>query len=210
MQRYNNSNKKRKNNKNSSADPVIRSMLTHNIKYGQEPLSRRVNPSDSIVVMKFNCNPLIATLSSGAYAGQFSITAAAVNNFGTRIASLFREYCLIHAHFRIWPNVNATQPGVWQVWASETDVATPSSTAALNNNVIAISNVVNPDRVSTISWELAAGAEANWTLSSTTSTSYLSIKVFANVGNFGFNGSDNSSTLYIEPILTFAFRGMST
>ncbi len=204
--------RQRKSKSTQISDMVIKSMEKRNITYRSLPIGLNITPGDAIHRMTLPCATFLTTVTAGAYASTFTCTASnLVYNWASRIAPLFKEYCIIHIRFRVRSVVNggAGGGGIWQTWLTESDSATPNLADCLDNRTISIPAAIsNPnDQIFEMDWTLASPNEGIWYPTSTSNFTVANLKTFANVANFGFSSGDNSSRLFYEPYCTILFRG---
>jgi len=190
-------------------DDLIRELRSTNVRYSWLPMSGRIDPGDPIHQLKLAFTVSGSTVTTGAFAQTYQLSAASINHFAARLAVLFQEYVIIKLEMAF--NPVATNPGAsgqWNVWGTEDDTTTPTVNEALNSTPMLLPNSTANPRQLVLHWTLKNGEEAAWTVTSNTSPVFYNVKVFANTSAPGFFlATDSTSTLSISGYITVLFRG---
>jgi len=145
------------------------------------------------------------TVTTGQIAGRLQVEAANVTAFATRVGSLFVEYRIIRAIFKI-RLFSSTNPGVLQFWVDEQSSAVPTLAEA-NERAVLICSAAAVDKALSLKWVAADPLDLQYTPIAITNIVPSTFKVFTNNANFG-SSIVATDYLEVEPVFQFQFRGL--
>jgi len=170
-------------------------------------LSANVSVYPKRVSLSVPFTALTMNVAGGAIANVNQINIGLVQNFATRFASLFDEYCLVGAKLEIRIQaVSALATGYVLVGLDEKNTAVGTSGLQDQPHIeVMMSNTESPSRYH-IAWIAKDYLDLQWS-STGTSVTPVSIKMFC--GASTGVGVANTATLILSGTLAFDFRGYS-
>jgi hypothetical protein len=149
----------------------------------------------------------LIAVAAGAVANAGAISATNVNNFATRFASLFDEYCIVGMALELRiQNVTAGSVGFVLAFIDE-KIATAPNAASLNvPRIDMMIGSESPSRYD-INWIAHDYIDLQWTQTSTTVIP-LYLKIYASNANT-LTSAGTACDILISGTLQFCFRGYS-
>lgn len=173
---------------------------TPNLRAGQA-IYPRVN-------LDVNISPQAAVITAGGVAAVLNIDTTLIPNWGSRFASLFKEFAIVGARFEIRSTTTSAGQGLALAYIDEQSNAAPTASAldyAHAEIPIVPQTIDSAGSMHVVEWVARSYADLTWDLTSTAGTvAYL--KVYA---NSTYTGTSASTTANLAIVGTFAvaFRG---
>lgn len=154
--------------------------------------------------------PTQSSMTSGAMASVISINPSIVNQWSTRYAATFDEYCIVGLSFEIRSFVtpgSADQAGYGAFFLDEKDSAAPTASNMFASPRI---EVMNPSVYAPvphyIEWKASDVADLNWLSTSITANTPVYLKGFGSTADT-FTTTGTNINYVITGTLAVSFRG---
>jgi hypothetical protein len=147
-----------------------------------------------------------AAIVAGATASTIPLDTTIIPNWGSRFASLFREYSVVGANLEIRLSNVVNPAGVVTIFIDEKSGAAPTAQQGQNRpRVDAMVQNMTMIKPYQLKWKPADFLDLQWTITSVNSTDAF-LQIFTSVASF-FTTATTTGTVIVTGALAVDFRG---